>query len=458
MKKIYAFLFTLLLASGAAAQNPTAYFMEGSTLRSQFNPAFAPLRGYVNIPGLGGLDINVSGNLSIDKILYPRNGKLVTLLDSSVSTADALSGLKADNLLGLDTRVNLIGFGAFTRNHKNFWSFDLNARTTADATLPYSLFAFLKEGTGSDIHNIGLTADSYLEAAFSYSFPLLDDRLYIGVRGKFLVGAARARMYFTRFNVTHGEEEWRIDAAGGLDITPPVSTSRPSATTPARRFTSWTTSTSNPLARRYGFAVDFGATYDILPNLQASLAVNDLGFIGWSKNKNVTGYSAKELSFTGVTVTEDGTESPDFDIDVLEFHKGAAKSVSRMLRASINAGLEYEVWRHKIGIGLLYTARVWEYKTLHNITGSVNFHPIRWFTVTGSYSVIDHRGGAVGLALNLNPSWINFYLATDIVTAKHTPQFIPIKQSVMNVTLGIGVPIGRRSHRIAAYVYGKDRR
>ena len=112
MKKIYAFLFTLLLASGAAAQNPTAYFMEGSTLRSQFNPAFAPLRGYVNIPGLGGLDINVSGNLSIDKILYPRNGKLVTLLDSSVSTADALSGLKADNLLGLDTRVNLIGFGA----------------------------------------------------------------------------------------------------------------------------------------------------------------------------------------------------------------------------------------------------------------------------------------------------------------------------------------------------------
>ena len=218
MKKTYAFLATLLLTSGVAAQNPTAYFMEGTTFRSQFNPAFAPLRGYVNIPGLGGIDINASGNLAVDKLLYPRNGKLVPLLDEAVSTRQALSGLNADNLLGIDTRVNLIGFGAFTRNHKNFWSFDLNARTTADATLPYSLFAFLKEGTGSDIHNIGLTADSYLEAAFSYSFPLLDDRLYIGVRGKFLVGAARARMYFTRFNVTYGEEEWRIDAAGGLDM------------------------------------------------------------------------------------------------------------------------------------------------------------------------------------------------------------------------------------------------
>ena len=289
--------------------------------------------------------------------------------------------------------------------------------------------------------------------------PLLDDKFYIGVRAKFLMGVARARMYFTQFNVSHNEERWLINAAGGLDITAAgldVKTELNDHGEEVYKMDDISLKPTSPAG--YGFAVDFGATYYILPNLQASLAVNDLGFIGWSKNKNVTGYSAKELSFTGVTVTEDGTESPDFDIDVLEFHKGAAKSVSRMLRASINAGLEYEVWRHKIGIGLLYTARVWEYKTLHNITGSVNFHPIRWFTVTGSYSVIDNRGGAVGLALNLNPSWINFYLATDIVTAKHTPQFIPIKQSVMNVTLGIGVPIGRRSHRIAAYVYDKDRR
>lgn len=210
MKKIYAFLFTLLLASGAAAQNPTAYFMEGSTLRSQFNPAFAPLRGYVNIPGLGGLDINVSGNLSIDKILYPRNGKLVTLLDSSVSTADALSGLKADNLLGLDTRVNLIGFGAFTRNHKNFWSFDLNVRVNEDANLPYSLFEFIKLGKEGQIRNFGTSTDSYLEAAFSYSFPLMDDRLYIGIRGKFLAGLARALVTYDRFDISLREDRWAV--------------------------------------------------------------------------------------------------------------------------------------------------------------------------------------------------------------------------------------------------------
>ena len=133
MKKTYAFLATLLLASGVAAQNPTAYFMEGTTFRSQFNPAFAPLRGYVNIPGLGGIDINASGNLAVDKLLYPRNGKLVPLLDEAVSTRQALSGLNADNLLGIDTRVNLIGFGAFTRTTR------ISGRSTSTPARPPTL-------------------------------------------------------------------------------------------------------------------------------------------------------------------------------------------------------------------------------------------------------------------------------------------------------------------------------
>lgn len=42
MKKATLLLAALLLATGLAAQNPTLYFMEGSTYRSQLNPAFAP--------------------------------------------------------------------------------------------------------------------------------------------------------------------------------------------------------------------------------------------------------------------------------------------------------------------------------------------------------------------------------------------------------------------------------
>ena len=200
MKKIYTLIAAALLATGAAAQNPTAYFMEGSTFRSQFNPAFAPLRGYVNIPAIGGVNINVGGNIAVDNILFSRDGKLVTLLDSSVSAADALSGLKQNNLLGMDFRMNVIGFGAFTKNHKNFWSFDL----------PYSLFEFIKLGKEGQIRNFGTSTDSYLEAAFSYSFPLMDDRLYIGIRGKFLAGLARALVTYDRFDISLREDRWAV--------------------------------------------------------------------------------------------------------------------------------------------------------------------------------------------------------------------------------------------------------
>ena len=322
MKKIYTLIAAALLATGAAAQNPTAYFMEGSTFRSQFNPAFAPLRGYVNIPAIGGMNINVGGNIAVDNILFSRAGKLVTLLDSSVSAADALSGLKQNNLLGMDFRMNVIGFGAFTKNHKNFWSFDLNVRVNEDANLPYSLFEFIKLGKEGQIRNFGTSTD---------------------------LTAAGAKV-----ETDPDSETFEI---GDLDFKP---------TKPAG----------------YGFALDLGATYDILPNLQASLAVTDLGFISWSKKNSVRGVSTQETEFTGATVPENASEPvPDFDLEMLKFNQVDGRSTTKMLRASVNAGLEYEVWRHKIGIGLLYTARVWKYETMHNITGSVNFHPVRWFTV-----------------------------------------------------------------------------
>lgn len=453
MKKLIFLSAALLLTTGIAAQNPTAYFMEGSTLRSQLNPAFAPIRGYVNIPGLGGIQFNQSGNIAMDNVLFPRNGQLVTLLDSSVSASDALANLRTDNLLGIDTRVNLIGFGAYTHNRKNFWSFDLNARVNTDANLPYSLFDFLKNGKDGDIRNVGISADAYLEAGFNYSFPLLKDKLYIGVRAKFLVGAARGRLNYDHLNVRLNEDIWQVDASGSLDITAAGTTVETSQNGNGEQVfnpNDLDFSPSKPAG--YGFAVDLGATYDILPNLQASLAVNDLGFIRWNKKHVVSGRSAKQLSFTGIEVPDNGEPQPDFDLNILEFTPTEAQNTTRMLHASVNAGLEYEVWRHKIGIGLLYTARIWEYTTLHNITGSVNFHPVRWFTVTGSYSVIGNRGGVFGMALNLNPNWINFFIATDFFTSKLTPQWLPIGRSTVNVTLGLGIPIGKRGHRIPAYI------
>ena len=131
----------------------------------------------------------------------------------------------------MDFRMNVIGFGAFTKNHKNFWSFDLNVRVNEDANLPYSLFEFIKLGKEGQIRNFGTSTDSYLEAAFSYSFPLMDDRLYIGIRGKFLAGLARALVTYDRFDISLREDRWAVLTQGTLDLTAAsrsaISTSNP---------------------------------------------------------------------------------------------------------------------------------------------------------------------------------------------------------------------------------------
>lgn len=299
-------------------------------------------------------------------------------------------------------------------------------------------------------------AESYLEAGFNYSMPLLDDRLYIGFRGKLLVGLARMQMDYDRFDVTLQNDRWAVATHGTIDITADGTKANPDPESGLFGLGDLETSPKGPSG--YGLAVDLGATYDILPQLQASLAVTDLGFISWSDRKSVTGVSSRETEFTGVDVPDNGTPAPDFDLELLRFTPVESSAPTRMLRASVNAALEYKLWKRRIGIGLLYTLRFLNYSTVHNITASVNIQPTRWLTFTGSYSALDNRSGAVGLGLSIHPRWLHFFIATDLLTSRHTPQWIPIRQSTAYVTAGIGIPIGRDSHRKTAEFAPRSRK
>ena len=51
---------------------------------------------------------------------------------------------------------------------------------------------FAKRGTDGSIRDLGISVETYADAGFSYSFPLLDDKLYIGAKAKVLVMLRRA--------------------------------------------------------------------------------------------------------------------------------------------------------------------------------------------------------------------------------------------------------------------------
>ena len=184
--------------------------------------------------------------------------------------------------------------------------------------------------------------------------------------------------------------------------------------------------------------------------MQLSASVNDLGFMCWSKGKTSIGETSRTIEFTGVEIDEEGNATqPSFDLEELELEVRESKGITKMLRASVNLGGEYAFLNRRIGVGLFYNIRFREYETLHNLTLSGNFRPLHWLHISGSYTFVDNRAHAVGLGLNICPGGINLFLGTDVLLSRKTPQWIPVRQSLMNYTFGLGIPLGPRGERHA---------
>lgn len=450
MKRIYILFSLLMFSIAASAQNPTTYFMDGTPLRSQWNPSFTTERGYVNIPFIGGIQAGTSGNIAISKLFYPTgDGSLATIFSGSVPASTALGNLEEMNTFGIGLDMNIIGFGAYTKKRQHFWSAGINLRTNVDMNLPYGLFDFMKNGDSADIANLGLSLESCAEAYFSYTFPVRKN-IDLGIRAKALIGLGRCAMNFDRFDAQLNAASWSAHAAGSMEF----SGLMPATKTLAggrQVYDMAEMANSFKAPAGYGFGFDVGATWTPIKNLRVSASVNDIGMMFWSKSATSIGGVDHTINFSGVETDENGNAiRPEFNLDELEFDVRDSHSIKKALHASINVGGEYNFLDHRIGLGVFYQAKFWEYSTRHNVTFSANFRPLKWLHITGSYSVIDNDANAVGLALNLCPKFISFFVATDILLSKKTPQWIPIKQSNMNVTFGLAVPFGKGKNVAAA--------
>lgn len=163
MKKILCSLLVvcaICACQSVVAQSRTSYHMEGSYFRNDMNPALAPTRGYVALPGLSGVGVHMGSNfVSIDNFIYKRDGALVTALHGSVSADEFLGRLPETLNMNLRESLNIFGIGFYAGN--SYWTFGLNQRLIADVTLSKDIFRALKTlGNGVyDMGNAQLTAD-----------------------------------------------------------------------------------------------------------------------------------------------------------------------------------------------------------------------------------------------------------------------------------------------------------
>ncbi|MDP4183938.1 MAG: DUF5723 family protein [Bacteroidota bacterium] len=436
----------------------TGYFMDGYSLRHNLNPALRPATGYISIPGLGDNNFNFSSNsLTLDKLFYPNglDNELVTFLHPSVDANAFLNSLADVNTLRFNMSNNLLSFGFFCG--KSFWSFGINLKSDNSCSIPKDIFTVMKLGVSNvagqtfNLTSLRLSSRAYGEAALGYSRPV-NEKLTLGGKLKYLVGMTDMDAYFNKLEIQMTPDVWRIKANGQFNIS--MQGLKPEFSYDSefkKNYISGFDNESNGIGGM-GAAIDLGATYNLTDNLTLSAALLDLGAIKWKKDANTTGISDGEYNYRGIALTYENSDIPSADdqskdiqdslINIFHYTAATPSSRTTRLQSTFNAGAEYSILNKKISFGVLSSTRFrGNADTFSELTTSVNFKPISWFSTAFSYSWIQSDFKTFGAALNFSPCWINFFVASDYVLTRVTPQYIPISQKAVNFQVGVSIPI-----------------
>jgi hypothetical protein len=457
MKRYIAILlFVVALPIAAMAQVRTSYFMEGSTFRTDMNPALAPTRGYVNFPMLGGVSLGVNNNfLSIENMLYPTKEGLVTFMHKSVDRNDFLKRLPRNNTLQLSLSEQLVGFGAHTKRF--FWSFGMNVRMDVSANIPkqfFSLVTSLGQGEYS-MKNMSLGLNTYMETYLGAAIPIKEIAT-VGFRVKGLVGMVHASLDVNNTMINVTDESVSARLAGELRGCAPMA----KALLPEGEEVDVDEMLSNigkvgiGSMTNGGVAFDLGAEVRLLDDhLRVSAAVTDLGFISWNKNATVSAKMGGAFAYNGFDLQ---TGEVDLNKEDITFEGvDSPKGYLQRMNCSINVGAEYTILNNRISFGLLSHTKFCQMFNYSELTASVNFKPLRWLTATVSHTLLNkNQPGVFGFALNLHPAGFNLFLGADFIDLKFAPMtaasgnrmLLPVRQRSVNLNMGLGFSLGRAKY------------
>ncbi len=478
MKQIYRIIITCIAAlalfegaSSLGAQNlRSGYFMDGYAYSFKMNPALAPSRGFVSFPVLGNVNLGATTSFGVSDILYPKadGSGLTTFLNSEVDASTALSRFGERNTAAVSTDLPVMAFGFWGKKGKLFHSVDLSVKADVNASLPYDLFRFAKEGSVSgnvyDLSNTTANANSYLSLAYGISIPI-GKYVRLGLRAKFLYGVASADLSLRGTTLTATGELWTATTDGYLNG------SVPAMGTPAtdadgnidfEKFEeNFSAENINATSMgNYGAAFDLGVSVDFLRYFTFSAAATDLGAISWGNY--FTSEGSKNADGTAKTyVIMDNSSASSADVsnirqrlmECLKFQsKGSARKVTH-LSPMVYAGLEFRMpFYERLSLGALSTTRISSEKVYFWTEGRfcVNVEPTNWLSINANYSYSTY-GHSAGFAMSFHPRGFNFFLGTDsyLPFTKITPQGVPVRAVNSSVVMGLNFMIGQYRGRFS---------
>lgn len=446
IKLVFALLWVFCMGAWAA---PNAlYFMDILPFQAYQNPALRPLSNtYVEIPGISSISASAGlGNLSLNDIMYVKEGKLVTFLHPEYGNKDALfAKLRSSNYVTADVDVSLLGFG-FAVKERGYFTFNTSVRTDVLGCLPKDLVSLGLYGTpdtlGVNRYDLGSTrinARAYIDIAGGYSHRI-NDQWTVGGRLHLLVGAAAAEASFDELYLEASQDVWNLKGKGQVNVSMPGL----SVTTDEEGGIDKITmnADANAILSSYkpsmGAAIDLGVAYKPLPELTVSLSLKDIGFMYWNNLNTASGDIAG--SFKGVYFDfEEPLNIADSLLSAIKgsYRVGNQTGYVQEMKGKLYVGAEYSFLRNMMSVGVLSKTEFMSNYVTEEVSLNYKIRPCHWFGISAGYSFVSGGWSTIGFGMDIKLPPFNFYVATDYTPLHYSAQGIPYKSQAVNVQAGV---------------------
>lgn len=465
--QIAAIVALLMYACPAGAQYlRTSYFMESAQYRMQLNPALAPAKGFVHLPGIGHVNASVRSNtLGLDDVIDIIENKD----DADYFASDRfMSDLKDQNLALANVGTDLLAVGWWHNDH-SFWSINFSVKADGDLSVQRNLFSFMRDMRGMEsndysnyVRDLGeqeLNVNAYSEIGLGYTHRF-NDRFSAGVRVKGLLGIGNAHLKINKAVIRTNLEgvapdiDWskagpdELMAARGtasVEVDALLESSIEGLeyeTTSQGYIDNLDFDAQNMGVSGLGAGIDIGVSGRVAGGLSLSAALVDLGFIKWSKGSTKVAHAnTEDLAFDSENpgdvlrfsdVVGSG-EVLNLDMMRLYIDEDGVKSRTTSLIPSMVLGADYTFAGDQLSLGLLYTNYFAHVRNESELTMSVNYKPSNFVGLTASYSPMLCGGKSVGFALKLGP----LFVGTDYM-------FMGKNTKCCNALFGLSIPLSSR--------------
>lgn len=445
-------LFSAFSLSGFAQTASSAYFLDGAFYNYQLNPAMKAERGFFSL-GLGNLSIGTNGNVGISNFLYPQGDDLVTFMSGSVDQQEFLGKLPDAARLGfnLDETILATGFGMLG----GYTTLGISLHSATSMALPKGFFEFAKKGfqeSSYSFSGINVHTMNYAAITLGHSREIIDG-LRVGINAKYLLGLAYSDVVVDKLNVELSEDHWMVESHAQAQAAMLIESH------PVLEDGVVTGFEVGPIApTAAGLAFDLGVVYDMeefVPGLTVSGSLVDLGKINWKHMMTGQSTDAK-VEFDGFEITDPNDMQTAIDEEFERLGNDAAKMIefayegtapmSTKLNTTMYLGAEYEMpFYRPLSVGVLYGQRFakLQYNKWHEVRGYLNIAPLKWLEASVNYGTTTY-GTSLGWMFNFHPAGIAFFVGSDYMITRVTPQYIPVNDLNSHITVGFNLALGKR--------------